>query len=380
MSAVRILSVVGARPNFMKMAPVLRQLSGSPEFESRLVHTGQHYDQAMSDVFFRDLGMPEPEFNLGVGSGSHAAQTAEIMKRFEEVCDSVKPDLVLVAGDVNSTMACALTATKMLIPVAHLEAGLRSYDRTMPEEINRIVTDSISEVLFTTEPSGNENLLREGIAKEKIHFVGNTMIDSLVRCRQLLQDNPPDLPLVQSVAGRDYFVVTIHRPSNVDDPRQLSRVLGILQSASEHAPVLFVAHPRTAARLETLEKKARIAHLNGNAADVSQGVIHLLAPLSYMQFLYLVMNSTAVLTDSGGIQEETSFLGIPCLTLRENTERPVTVEQGTNVLVGLDKGKADSLLCDIAKGNWKKSSVPELWDGRAAERVARVLSGRAARI
>jgi UDP-N-acetylglucosamine 2-epimerase (non-hydrolysing) len=374
---LRVLSVVGARPNFMKMAPVLKQLLESSHFESRLVHTGQHYDKAMSDVFFRDLGMPEPEFNLGVGSGSHARQTAEIMKGFEEVCESVKPDLVVVAGDVNSTMACALTAAKMLIPVAHLEAGLRSYDRTMPEEINRIVTDSISEILFTTEPSGNENLRREGIAQGKIHFVGNTMIDSLVRCRELLEQSPPDTPLVRSAAGGAYFVVTIHRPSNVDDSRQLHRVLRILESASDHAPVLFVAHPRTAARLEKLETKARVVHMNGNGTGLSRGMIHLVPPLSYMQFLYLVMNSTAVLTDSGGIQEETSFLGIPCLTLRENTERPVTVERGTNVLVGLDKEKAESLLCDIAKGCWKDSSIPELWDGRAAERVVEVLSGRA---
>jgi UDP-N-acetylglucosamine 2-epimerase (non-hydrolysing) len=372
MKKTRILSVVGARPNFMKMAPILRQLAKCQEFESRLVHTGQHYDESMSRVFFRDLKMPEPEFNLEVGSGSHAVQTAECMRRFEEVCRSVKPDLVIVAGDVNSTMACALTAAKLNTPVAHIEAGLRSFDRSMPEELNRIVTDSLSDLLFTTEQSGNRNLKREGVSDEKIHFVGNTMIDSLVGCYGLLKEAPAKGPLA-SVNGAPYFLATIHRPSNVDDPAQLARVIEILESASRLAPVFFVSHPRTYQRLEQVKRTDHIVELNGNSANIRRNSIYLLPPLPYIEFLRLMSKSRALLTDSGGIQEETTFLNIPCLTLRENTERPVTVELGTNQIVGLDQGRIMSSLCDFMENPRSTAMHPPLWDGRAAERIVEVL-------
>ena len=372
MTNFRIVNVVGARPNFMKMAPILRELSKCHEFESRLVHTGQHYDESMSRVFFRDLNMPNPEFNLEVGSGSHAIQTAECMKRFEEVCCSAKPDLVIVAGDVNSTMACALTAAKLQIPVAHIEAGLRSFDRSMPEELNRIVTDSVSDLLFTTEESGNQNLIREGITKEKIHFVGNTMIDSLVNCHGLVNEAPAEGPLA-AINGLPYFLATIHRPSNVDDPAQLVKVIEILESASRLAPVFFVSHPRTYQRLEQLKRTDKLVHLNGTAANIERGFSYLLPPLPYIEFLRLMSKSRALLTDSGGIQEETTFLNIPCLTLRENTERPVTVELGTNQIVGLDQERIMSSLRDFMENPRPTAMHPPLWDGRAAERIVKVL-------
>jgi UDP-N-acetylglucosamine 2-epimerase (non-hydrolysing) len=368
MKKTRILSVVGARPNFMKMAPVLRELSKYTEFESRLVHTGQHYDDSMSRVFFDDLGMPNPDFNLEVGSASHAVQTAKIMKRFEEVCERIKPDLVIVAGDVNSTMACSLTATKLLIPVAHIEAGLRSFDRTMPEEINRIVTDSVSDFLFTTEESGNQNLQREGVSQEKVHFVGNTMIDSLVHCYKLIDRSPLNGPAA-SLDGQPYFLTTIHRPSNVDDEANLLRVVEILEAASEAAPVFFVAHPRTRDRLQRIGKGARIVDMTEPPPGVQAGFIYLLPPLPYLEFLRLMSKCKAVLTDSGGIQEETTFLGIPCLTMRNNTERPVTVELGTNQLVGVQRETIIDALRRIMRGENKIASRPPLWDGHAAERI-----------
>src|SRR5262245_51179566 len=314
MEKTRILSVVGARPNFMKTAPILRQLSKHPEFESYLVHTGQHYDDAMSQVFFRDLGMPNPDFNLNVGSASHAVQTAEIMRRFEEACSNVQPDLVIVAGDVNSTLACSLTAAKLYIPVAHIEAGLRSFDRSMPEEINRIVTDSVSNLLFTTEDSGNQNLRREGVPEDNIHFVGNTMIDSLIHCYGVLDQRPIN-GSVRALDGRPYFLTTIHRPANVDDPEQLLRVIKILESASELAPLLFVVHPRTRERLQRINGNNRLIDASDGLSKIQDGFIYLLPPLAYLDFLRLLSKSKAVLTDSGGIQEETTFLGIPCLTL-----------------------------------------------------------------
>jgi UDP-N-acetylglucosamine 2-epimerase (non-hydrolysing) len=375
MKKIRIVSVVGARPNFMKMAPVLRELSKCQEFDSRLVHTGQHYDESMSRVFLRDLNMPNPEFNLEVGSGSHAVQTAEIMKRFEEVCWSVKPDLVVVAGDVNSTLACALTAAKLHIPVAHIEAGLRSFDRSMPEEINRIVTDSVSDLLFTTEESGNRNLRCEGIAEEKIHFVGNTMIDSLVDCYGLVDEAPAQGPLA-AINGAPYFLATIHRPSNVDDPAQLSRVIKILESASELAPLFFVTHPRTRDRLRAVNGNNGLVDLNDGLQKIQRGSIYLLPPVPYMEFLRLMSKTRALLTDSGGIQEETTFLNIPCLTLRENTERPVTVELGTNQIVGLDQGRIISSLCRIMENTWPAAITPPFWDGHAAERIVKALRSK----
>ncbi len=372
MKKLRIVNVVGARPNFMKMAPILRELSEVSRFESRLVHTGQHYDASMSRVFFQDLDMPNPDVNLSVGSGSHAAQTAEVMKRFEEVCASMKPDLVIVAGDVNSTLACSLTAAKLQIPVAHIESGLRSFDRTMPEEINRIVTDSLSDFLFTTEESGNRNLKREGVADEKIHFVGNTMIDSLVGCYQFI-DQPASTEPFAALESAPYFLATIHRPSNVDEPAQLVKVLDILESAARLAPLLFVSHPRTRERLQRLDRADRLVELDSNGHKFVPGFIYLLPPLAYFDFMRLMAKSKAVLTDSGGIQEETTFLGIPCLTLRDNTERPVTVELGTNQLVGLEAQKIAAHLANIVQGRWKEATKPPLWDGAAAQRAVRIL-------
>jgi UDP-N-acetylglucosamine 2-epimerase (non-hydrolysing) len=373
MKKIRLLSIVGARPNYMKMAPLVRELAQQADFDSILVHTGQHYDNAMSDVFFRDLGLPRPALNLKIGSASHAVQTAEIMKRFEEVCCQIQPRLVIVPGDVNSTLACSLTAAKLRIPVAHIEAGLRSFDRSMPEEINRIVTDAISDLLFTTEESANRNLRREGVAEERIHFVGNTMIDSLARCYPLLQQIEVSGPLA-SLNGTAYFVATIHRPANVDDPEHLSLVLEILASASRLAPMLFVIHPRTWDRLQRVQQKSMLVELNDDVHDLRRGFVYLLPPLGYLEFLQLMSKSTAVLTDSGGVQEETTFLGIPCLTLRENTERPATVDLGTNEIVGLDGRKILSCLHNILRNDWKKAAVPPLWDGRAADRVVKVLS------
>ena len=372
MGEVRIISVVGARPNYMKMAPVLRELSKQPAFESLLLHTGQHYDNAMSEVFFQDLGIPKPTFNLNVGSASHAVQTAEIMRRFEEGCCRLQPGLVIVAGDVNSTLACSLTAVKLHIPIAHIESGLRSFDRSMPEEINRLLTDAISDLLFTTEESGNHNLHREGIPEEKIHFVGNTMIDSLVHCYPLLHRSKLREPLA-TLNSTAYFIATIHRPANVDDPSRLSEVIDTLTSASQIAPLFFVTHPRTRERLHQLNERHVLVDICDGVDEIRRGLVYLLPPLGYLEFLQLVSKSAAVMTDSGGVQEETTFLGIPCLTLRQGTERPVTVELGTNRIVGLDRRTILSCLDRIMEGHWKRASVPPLWDGRAAERVVDVL-------
>jgi UDP-N-acetylglucosamine 2-epimerase (non-hydrolysing) len=372
MRKVRLLNVVGARPNFMKMAPLLHELSKCPGFISYLLHTGQHYDDAMSQVFFQDLQIPKPDFNLAVGSGSHAVQTAEIMKRFEEACIRLRPDLVIVAGDVNSTLACSLTAAKLQISVAHIEAGLRSFDRSMPEEINRILTDALSDFLFTTEESGNGNLRREGIAEEKIHFVGNTMIDSLVRCSETLRQAQFKKSFL-SLNGMPYFIATIHRPATVDNPQQLLRVLDIFESASQLAPLIFITHPRTMDRLRQVKMNSGLVCINDCAAKIQRGSCYVLPPLGYLEFLQLMSKSTAVLTDSGGVQEETTFLGIPCLTLRNNTERPITIALGTNQIVGIDRQKILTSLDNIMRGHWKKASIPPLWDGRAAERVVGVL-------
>ena len=372
MAEVRIISIVGARPNFMKMAPVLRALSKQPAFESLLVHTGQHYDNAMSEVFFQDLDIPKPTFNLNVGSASHAVQTAEIMRRFEEVCCRLQPSLVIVAGDVNSTLACSLTAVKLHIPVAHIESGLRSFDRSMPEEINRLMTDAISDLLFTTEESANRNLRREGIPEEKIHFVGNTMIDSLVHCYPLLHRSKIREPLA-TLNNTAYFIATIHRPANVDDASSLSEVIDTLTSASQLAPLFFVTHPRTRERLHHLTERQVLVDICDGVDEIRRGLVYLLPPLGYLEFLQLVSKSAAVLTDSGGVQEETTFLGIPCLTLRQGTERPVTVELGTNQIVGLNRQTILSCLDSIMAGHWRMASVPPLWDGRAAERVVDAL-------
>jgi UDP-N-acetylglucosamine 2-epimerase (non-hydrolysing) len=348
-----ILHVVGARPNFVKAAPVLRAIR-TEGLRQTLVHTGQHYDRNMSDVFFTELEIPEPDFNLEVGSGSHASQTAEIMRRFEPVVTERKPDIVLVYGDVNSTVAAALVCSKLLIPVGHVEAGLRSFDRTMPEEINRIVTDRLSDLLFTPSEDGDANLKKEGVRAEAIHRVGNVMIDSLIRLLPAAKRSP------KNGVPKRFALVTLHRPSNVDDSENLQRVLKSLLEVSEQLEIIFPVHPRTRLRIKEF----------GIAAER----LHLFEPMPYIEFLSLQSRAAVVITDSGGIQEETTYLGVPCLTLRANTERPITVEMGTNVLVGDDKGKLDAELKNILAGNAKKGTIPPLWDGRAGERIGRLLA------
>ena len=368
-TASTVLCVVGARPNFMKIAPVIAALRSEPfRLNTRLVHTGQHYDVAMNERFFQQLGIPVPDINLEVGSLSHAEQTAEIMRRIEPVLDAEAPAALLVVGDVNSTIACALVAAKKGIPVAHVEAGLRSYDRSMPEEVNRVLTDQISDWLFTTERKARENLLREGIADHRIHFVGNVMIDTLLGQRphatpasETLAAAPaPDL-FRKAPAG--FGVLTLHRPSNVDDPQVLRRLLTSLRRISEQVPLVFPVHPRTLNRIETA----------GLAALLDDPRILRLPPLGYLEMLGLISAARLVLTDSGGIQEETTALGIPCLTLRDNTERPITVEEGTNTIVGTDAQRIERAVAEILATGGKSGRVPELWDGHAARRIAEVL-------
>lgn len=361
-----ILCVVGARPNFMKMAPILRALAAhQPAIPSLLVHTGQHYDKDMNDRLFVDLHLPNPDLNLGVGSASHAVQTAEVMRRFEPVLDERKPSCVLVVGDVNSTLACTLVAVKKGIPVVHVEAGLRSFDRAMPEEINRVLTDQIADRLYTTERSAHDNLAREGIAAERGCFVGNVMIDSLlanrefaVPPRQTLQAAGADPAIVDTASG--YGVVTLHRPSNVDHPDTLGPLLGVLREVADRLPLIFALHPRTRANIERF----------GLGDLVAGGRMLMLPPQGYREMLGLMADATLVLTDSGGLQEETTALGVPCLTMRDNTERPITVDHGTNTLVGRDRQAILGGVDEILAGGGKRGRVPELWDGRAAERIA----------
>lgn len=360
-----ILCVVGARPNFMKMAPIMAALADlGPGLAVSLVHTGQHYDVAMNHQYFEALGIPQPDINLEVGSGSHAAQTAEVMRRFEPALDEKQPSAVLVVGDVNSTLACALVATKKGIPVIHVEAGLRSFDRAMPEEINRILTDQISDLLFTTERSGRENLLREGIDGSRIHFVGNVMIDTLLRNLERA------VPLVQILkdAGKaefvadqlGYAVLTMHRPSNVDDPAALRTLLETVLKISTRLPVIFPTHPRTRAMIEKFGLGEML-----NVPEVVQ-----LPPMGYLEMLGLMKNARVVLTDSGGIQEETTALGVPCITLRNNTERPITVDEGTNTIAGQDPVKILAAFDEIMQSGGKAGRVPEFWDGQASTRIA----------
>ncbi|RMF61026.1 MAG: UDP-N-acetylglucosamine 2-epimerase (non-hydrolyzing) [Calditrichaeota bacterium] len=359
----RILNVVGARPNFMKIAPIHRQMKQFPDsFEPILVHTGQHYDEAMSKIFFEQLQLPEPDIYLGVGSGSHAEQTAKIMIAFEKVCMEHHPDLVLVVGDVNSTLACSLVASKLHIPVAHVEAGLRSGDVTMPEEINRIVTDRLSDYLFTTEESGNTNLKAEGIPEGKIFFVGNVMIDSLVHF--LPQAESSHILEELNVTQGSYALVTLHRPSNVDEKEKARQVLEILNEVQQLLPVVFPIHPRTSKNFQRFGFTEMIAHMEQ---------LKMIPPASYLDFLKLMKHARLVLTDSGGIQEETTYLGIPCLTLRENTERPITVHLGSNEIVGMNKSRIMEALNLILNNQWKNGEVPQLWDGKAAERIVKVL-------
>ena len=352
-----LLHVVGARPNFMKAAPVYFALRDKPQVRQVLVHTGQHYDRKMSDVFFDELGLPEPDHNLGVGSGSHAVQTADIMVRFEQVVLKEKPDVVIVYGDVNSTIAAAMVAAKLGIKVAHVEAGLRSRDLTMPEEINRILTDRISDWFFTPSSDGDENLLAEGVPSERIFMVGNCMIDTLVRLLDRAQR-----PTLKGLA-KEYALVTLHRPSNVDEPVMLGKIMETLEKISEDLQVVFPIHPRT---------RQRLAGTRWTAPDV-WGRLLLCEPLGYLDFLGLQRHAQLVLTDSGGIQEETTYLRIPCLTLRENTERPVTCEIGTNQLVGRDMARVEREVERIVRGEARRGVVPPLWDGRSGERIALVL-------
>jgi UDP-N-acetylglucosamine 2-epimerase (non-hydrolysing) len=350
---MHVLHVVGARPNFMKVAPVMRALRKRNQVRQSLVHTGQHYDANMSDVFFSQLDIPAPDVNLEVGSGSHARQTAEIMSRLEQVLLERKPDIVLVYGDVNSTVGAALVCSKLLIRVGHVEAGLRSFDRTMPEEVNRIVTDRLADLLFTTSEDGDKNLQSEGVEAGKIHRVGNVMIDSLLRLLPSAIASPNDgLP-------DKYALVTLHRPSNVDDSATLKGIIEALLEVSAHLKVIFPVHPRT---------RQRMATLSTNFTD-----LHVLKPLPYIEFLALQRRATVVITDSGGIQEETTCLGVPCLTLRNNTERPVTVAIGTNVLVGHNMEKLRCELTKILEGKAKLGIIPPLWDGHAGERIAEIL-------
>jgi len=368
MSAYRILCVVGARPNFMKMAPIMAAFARlKPQVEALLVHTGQHYDVAMNQQYFDALGIPSPDINLEVGSGSHAQQTAEVMKRFEPAMDEVQPAAVLVVGDVNSTIACALVAAKKGVPVIHVEAGLRSFDRAMPEEINRLLTDQLSDLLFTTEESGADNLAREGIAGGRVHFVGNVMIDTL---RANLARAVP-APRIAAAAGRpdfkagqgEYAVLTLHRPSNVDDRAVLQGLLESAAKIAERTPVIFPVHPRTRATIE----KFGLSHL------LDRPEVLLLPPMGYLEMLGLMKDARVVLTDSGGIQEETTALGTPCITLRHNTERPITVDEGTNTIAGNDPAHILAAYEAQLAGAGKAGRIPHYWDGRAAERIAAIV-------
>jgi UDP-N-acetylglucosamine 2-epimerase (non-hydrolysing) len=357
-NVLNIFHIVGARPNFMKVAPVLSALKQRKNVAQTLIHTGQHYDVNMSDVFFQQLDIPAPDINLAVGSGSHAKQTAEIMIRLEPLVVERKPDLVLIYGDVNSTVATALVCAKVGVEVGHVEAGLRSFDRTMPEEINRLVTDQLAGLLFTPSEDGDQNLRREGIPVEKIFRVGNVMIDSLVRLLPAAQNTyVDDLP-------ERYALVTLHRPANVDDNVTLRGILESLLEVNRDLVVVFPAHPRTRKRIVDF--------------GLDAGQLRVLDPLPYVDFLRLQSGATVVITDSGGIQEETTYLGIPCLTVRENTERPITVSMGTNVLVGRNREKLREELSRVLAGKAKKGTVPPLWDGHAGERIADILVGRCA--
>jgi UDP-N-acetylglucosamine 2-epimerase (non-hydrolysing) len=357
MPARSVLCVVGARPNFMKVGPLIPALTAQG-INAPLVHTGQHYDVAMNDRFFADLGLPQPDVNLEVGSGSHAEQTGEIMRRFEPVLERLAPSAVLVVGDVNSTIACALVAAKKGVRVVHVEAGLRSYDRTMPEEINRVLTDQISDLLFTTEKAALANLVKEGVDPAKVHLVGNVMIDTLVA------NLDRAVPAAATLGGlaEGYALVTLHRPSNVDDPVALAGLVDCLAEMATLLPVAFPMHPRTRARIEAA---GLLAHLDG---------VVLLPPAGYLEMLGLMRSARLVVTDSGGIQEETTALGVPCLTVRDNTERPITVSEGTNTLVGSDPARVLAAVRDTLATGGKAGRVPELWDGRSAPRIAAVLA------
>jgi UDP-N-acetylglucosamine 2-epimerase (non-hydrolysing) len=358
-----ILCVVGARPNYMKMAPLLRAFRAHAGLPAAvLVHTGQHYDSMMNERLFVDLELPRPDLNLEVGSGTHAVQTAEVMRRFEPVIDDYRPSCIVVVGDVNSTLACSLVAVKKGVPVAHVEAGLRSFDRAMPEEINRVVTDQLAALLYTTESGAHANLRREGVPEERIQFVGNVMIDSLLahKARAVAPAQTLGAAGREDWARQGYGIVTLHRPSNVDAPDALAQSLQILRAVSQKLPLVCALHPRTVARIEAF----------GLSDSLHSDRLAVLPPQGYLEMLGLMAGASLVLTDSGGMQEETTALAVPCLTLRENTERPITVEQGTNTVVGRDRGRILALVDEILATGGKRGRTPELWDGRAAERIA----------
>ncbi len=365
---MRIVNVVGARPNFMKIAPLMAAYGAHPALEPVLVHTGQHYDHAMSDRFFDELDIPRPDLNLGVGGGTHAAQHASVIQAFEKACLDLKPDLVLVVGDVNSTISCALVAAKLNIPVAHVEAGLRSFDRTMPEEINRVLTDQLSDLLFVSEQSGLINLAREGLDHEGVHFVGNVMIDSLYR--NLPRAARSTVVADHALVAGEYAVLTMHRPANVDDAGILTRLLGVLERVAAELPIVFPAHPRTLDRLASFGLRDR---LDGNPR------VQVVQPLGYLDFLELVRRARIILTDSGGIQEETTVLRVPCVTLRESTERPSTCIEGTNRLAGTDPDRVWAEYRAAMSSDPATFGIPARWDGHAAERIAAILASRGAR-
>lgn len=374
----KILLVAGARPNFMKIAPIMREIKRSPEcVPGLLVHTGQHYDQNMSHTFFTSLGIPSPDYNLEARSGSHAVQTASIMVKFEEVCLKEKPDIVLVVGDVNSTIAAGLVAKKLHITLCHVEAGLRSGDRDMPEEINRLATDAITDIFFTTEPEGTANLLAEGHPKDVIHFVGHVMIDNLfyqLSAMAACNNAPVDafaVELRNRLPAR-YFCMTMHRPSNVDEKETLAGILQAIHAIAEKTPVIFPCHPRTRKNIEQFGLLPLVNEGLSGRGVLTSG-IHLTSPLGYNEFLYLWKDASGVLTDSGGLQEETTALKIPCITMRTSTERPITVEVGSNVVVGTNGSRIIKCAEDILAGRWKTSRVPDLWDGKASERIVEIL-------
>jgi UDP-N-acetylglucosamine 2-epimerase (non-hydrolysing) len=357
----KIISVVGARPNFVKIAPLDREFKKHPEIHHLICHTGQHYDKNMSDDFFKQLGITQPAYNLGISGGSHATQVADILKAFEQVLLKENPHLVIVPGDVNSTLAAALAASKLGYPIAHIEAGLRSFDRTMPEEINRLLTDQISDLLFVTEKSALTNLEKEGIDSSKVFFTGNIMIDSLIHQKEQIQAT--EILKQYQLENGNFAIATFHRPSNVDDEKKLNQLVNFINEVSSRVQLILPLHPRTRNRLESFELMARI----NNQIILSE-------PLSYISFLSLIEKARLVITDSGGIQEETSFLKIPCVTVRDNTERPVTVEVGTNYLAGTDFNNALNIVNQILNNQHKKGQIPELWDGKTAERIYQHIS------
>jgi len=382
---IKVVNIVGARPNFMKMAPIVEEMKRA-NFIQILVHTGQHYDYKMSELFFDELKLPKPHIDLAVGSGSHAAQTGEIMKRVEPILIKENPDTVLVVGDVNSTLACALTACKLGIPVAHVEAGLRSFDRSMPEEINRVLTDAIADYLFTTEESAVINLKREGISDEKIFFVGNTMIDTLLKYKNKAEVTPVLLNGID-IKKQSYGVLTLHRPSNVENKKNLKNILYALKEISKKIPIIFPVHPRTLRQIEKIG-------LTGFFSDITSGVntgrkkaptalsngVYTIEPLGYLQFLSLMIGARIVFTDSGGMQEETTILGVPCITLRDNTERPITVSIGTNIVTGTDRDKIVQEAEKRLDGFKNSGQIPHLWDGKAAKRIVKVLTAHSAHL